>query len=85
MNKYLDPTKVEAWTKLILPVMKIDFFQLAVMQFEGGMYADVDVENVLPIKEWPDNMINKCEAIIGMENDTHTCNQGFASQLVTFP
>lgn len=50
------------------------------MYFEGGIYADVDVENVLPIKKWPDNMIEECEVIIGMENDLHVSNWGFASR-----
>ena len=80
MNENLEPREVKAWKKLPLPVMKADFFRLAVMYFEGGIYADVDVENVLPIKKWPDNMIDSCEVIIGMENDAHVCNWGFASR-----
>ena len=58
--------------------MKADFFRLAVMYHKGGVYADVDVELLKPIQQWNDGAIGRCDVLIGMENDLHLSNWGFA-------
>lgn len=84
MSTYYNQTVVEAFKQLPLPVMKADFFRLAVMYHKGGVYADVDVECLEPIRTWDrtwsDVAIDRCDVVIGMENDLHLCNWGFASR-----
>ena len=80
MSAHFNDTVVESFLKLPLPVMKADFFRLAVMYFNGGVYADVDVACNEPIHQWSDNSINKCGAIVGMENPGNFCNWGFAAR-----
>ena len=79
MSLHFNQTVVEAFQKLPLPVMRADFFRLAVMYYEGGVYADVDVECKMKISRWSDQSIDKCSVLIGMENHLHLCNWGFAS------
>ncbi len=80
ISLHFNQTVVEAFQKLPLPVMRADFFRLAVMHYEGGVYADVDVECKMKISRWSDQSIdNKCSVLIGMENHVHLCNWGFAS------
>mmetsp|Transcript_11834 Transcript_11834/g.13753 ORF Transcript_11834/g.13753 Transcript_11834/m.13753 type:complete len:316 (+) Transcript_11834:118-1065(+) len=83
ISTYFNQTVVNAFKDLPLPVMKADFFRLAVMYYEGGVYADVDVECKKPIRTWStysDGAIDRCDVVIGMENDLHLCNWGFASR-----
>jgi len=80
IKRHFDQRVVDAFIKLPLPVMRTDFFRVAVMLHEGGIYADVDVECIEPIQKWDNGAIHRCSVIIGMENDHHICNWGFASQ-----
>lgn len=59
--------------------MSADFFQLALMYYNGRIYADVDVELKQPIQNLSGDAIDKCDVVIGMENDMHICNWGFVS------
>ena len=80
MRTHFNNTVVESFLNLPLPVMRADFFRVAVMYYEGGIYADVDVELKQPIQKWDNNAIDKCEVVIGMENAAHICNWGFAGR-----
>ena len=80
MATYYNQTVVDAFKELPLPVMKADFFRMAVMYHKGGVYADVDVECKKPIESWSNGAIDRCEVVLGMENDHHICNWGFASR-----
>ena len=80
MSSNFNQTVVDAFQNLPLPVMRADFFRLAAMYYEGGIYADVDVECNVPIQTWDEGAIDRCEAVVGMENDSHICNWGFASR-----
>ena len=94
MSSHFNQTVVNSFQNLPLPVMKADFFRLAIMYYEGGIYADVDVQCNKPIQIWDGNAdndqgggggaaaaaIDKCEVILGMENDCHVLNWAFASR-----
>lgn len=80
MSSHFNQTVVQSFLDLPLPVMRADFFRLAVMYYNGGIYADVDVELKQPIQNWSEGAIDKCDVVIGMENDMHICNWGFASR-----
>ena len=89
MKQHFNTSVVNAFVSLPVPVMRADFFRLAVMYHEGGVYADVDVECNVPIHDWQyddyGSMMDSCSVVIGMENriDTsipgHVSNWGFAS------
>jgi hypothetical protein len=78
MVQHFNESVVAAFRKLPLPVMRADFFRLAVVYHLGGTYADVDVECSVPINDWA---VNKCEVVIGAEppHEVNVCNWGFAS------
>ena len=80
MSLHFDQTEVDTFHNLPLPVMKTDFFRLAVMYYEGGIYADVDVQCNQPIQKWDGGPIDKCDVIVGMEYNSDVCNWGFASR-----
>ena len=80
MNAHFNKTVVESYLNLPLAVMRADFFRYAVIYFDGGVYADVDVQLKKSIEKWSDNAIDKCDVIIGLENDEHICNWGFAGR-----
>lgn len=80
MVQHFNESVVAAFRKLPVPVMRADFFRLAVVYHLGGIYADVDVECSVPIHDWWfDGAVHKCEVVVGMENDIHVSNWGFAS------
>jgi mannosyltransferase OCH1-like enzyme len=80
MVQHFNESVVAAFRKLPVPVMRADFFRLAVVYHLGGIYADVDVECSVPIHDWWfDGAVQKCEVVVGMENDIHVSNWGFAS------
>jgi mannosyltransferase OCH1-like enzyme len=69
---------VAAFRKLPVPVMRADFFRLAVVYHLGGIYADVDVECSVPIHDWA---VHECEVVMGTEppHENNVSNWGFAS------
>lgn len=46
------PDVMRGMWQLLLPVERADFFRYAVVFKEGGLYADVDIECMKPIREW---------------------------------
>jgi len=54
-----------------------------VMYHEGGIYADVDVSTNVPIHDWQYDdygpVMDSCAVVIGMANNAHASNFGFAS------
>ena len=83
MMQHFNTSVVKAFQNLPLAVMRADFFRLAVMYHEGGIYADVDVSSNVPIHDWQYDdygpIMDSCDVVIGMENNAHVSNWGFAS------
>ena len=42
----------------------------------GGIYADIDTENIVPVNEW---LLPECKLVVGLENDVHFCQWVFAA------
>jgi len=80
MSTYFNQTAVDAFKRFPMAVMRADFFRIAVMLHKGGIYADVDVDCKLPIDQWDNGAIEKCDVVIGLEYDFDICNWGFASK-----
>jgi mannosyltransferase OCH1-like enzyme len=83
MIHHFNSSVAKAFHDLPLPVMRADFFRLAVMYHEGGIYADVDVSTNVSIHDWQHDdygpIIDSCDVVIGMENNFNASNWGFAS------
>jgi FkbM family methyltransferase len=83
MMQHFNSSVVKAFKNLPLPAMRADFFRLAVMYHEGGIYADVDVSSNVPIHEWQYDdygpVMESCDVVIGMDEEVHVSNWGFAS------
>lgn len=51
-------------------VLRVDFLRYLVLALEGGIYADVDVRLVKPIREWvPEEYREQTRLIVGLEAD----------------
>ena len=61
---------VEVYTSLRVPVMLSDFLRYLLLAGEGGVYADSDVEMIMPLRDWvPEEYRNLTRAMIGIEMD----------------
>lgn len=56
----------EAYRQLPLPVMKADMWRYAILYVHGGVYADINAENRIPIREWA--AAENCGFWAGQEN-----------------
>ena len=57
--------------------MQADFWRYAVIYQYGGIYLDIDIEPLKPIKEWKHYPFDKLQVLIGLENGFHLCQWGF--------
>ena len=79
---------MEFWD-ILKPVQRADVFRYVVMWKEGGVYADIDVEPIRPVREWMGNGTagtlhwRSANVIIGWEmlTDREDWEEFFASQL----
>jgi mannosyltransferase OCH1-like enzyme len=76
MQKHFDSTTTEVFRALPFGVMRADMWRYAVLFIEGGVYADLDAECVIPIRNWP---FAKNKLVTGLENKVHFCNWSLAS------
>lgn len=58
------PNVWSVWGQL-KPVEQSDVFRYAIVWMEGGVYADIDVECLRPVQEWPG--FNSSRGIVGIE------------------
>jgi hypothetical protein len=61
---------------MLLPVMKADMWRYAILYIHGGVYADINAEDRVPIQEWG---IDQCGLWAGQENNKHLCQWTFAA------
>ncbi|KAH7412678.1 nucleotide-diphospho-sugar transferase [Cadophora sp. MPI-SDFR-AT-0126] len=65
------PDIVEMYRSLSARIIKADLLRYLVMYVEGGVYADIDVENLKPIDRWIPKRFQESELdiVIGIEVD----------------
>lgn len=63
--------KDSIWTiwQYLQPIQRADAFRYAILLHEGGYYADIDVDCVQPIKEWP--VPKDISLLLGYEHSYH--------------
>lgn len=66
MSEY--PEFKKQWPKL-KPIERADLFRYAVVHKHGGFYADLDVECLIPIKDW--GIGDSIELVLGYETGWH--------------
>ncbi len=76
MAKHFDSATVAVFRALPIGVMRADMWRYAVLYVNGGVYADLDTECIVPIEHWP---YNQHKLLVGLENDTHFCQWCIAS------
>lgn len=75
------PSEVyQAYQSLPAPVLKADLFRYVVIFVQGGVYADTDVEPLLPLSTWPELQQADIKLVVGIEDDRRV-NPGAGTQL----
>jgi len=67
----------ETYRQLPLPVMKADMWRYAILYVHGGIYADVNAEDRVPIRDWGIN--DRCGLWAGQENNYNLCQWTLAA------
>jgi mannosyltransferase OCH1-like enzyme len=75
IKNHFDKRIYNIFNSLPAGVMKADFFRYSVIYINGGVYADMDTECIIPCREWISSNIN---GIICLENEEHLCQWTFA-------
>lgn len=75
MATHFDAATLSVFRSLPLGVMRADMWRYAVLYVFGGVYADIDAVCLRPIEAW---LTPGASAVIGLENDTDTCQWAFA-------
>lgn len=75
------PEIVEAYEKLPLQILRVDFFKYLILFAKGGVYADIDSVPLKPIPSWINENVDPSRVgmILGLENDG--INEKFSRQL----
>lgn len=81
VEENFDKSVLDAFKGFPLGVMRADFWRYLVVYTYGGMYADVDVEPNVPIRDWleDENGWQRCSMVVGQENSVHISQWTFAA------
>jgi len=76
-----DKSVLDAFNGFPLGVMRADLWRYLVVYTYGGMYADVDVEPNVPIRDWfkGEKGWQSCSMVVGQENSVHLSQWAFAA------
>lgn len=76
IHDHFDRATLDVFRALPLGVMRADMWRYAVLYIEGGVYADLDAECLIPINEWG---IPRGQLVVGLEKKVHFCQWCIAS------
>ena len=64
------PDIVKLYSDLAVPVLNSDMLRYLILQAHGGIYADVDVSALQPLRKWvPKHFRKRAAVIVGIEYD----------------
>lgn len=76
----MSPEIYDVYAKLPFPILRADLFRYCVIYTRGGLYADMDVEPLVSLRDWPELHRQDVGLIIGIEDDRRI-NPGAGTQL----